>query len=119
MTQLILNAAASGYHSAIPPVVMDCENNGVVSHGNAPLCSLPANQTQVDVLRTFKHLVSAQPFHIIFKYVQLHTDETKKWCNFSLKECIKIRVDRLAKKALKAAHCTRQFIKGSFPYKQI
>jgi hypothetical protein len=30
-----------------------------------------------------------------------------------------IKVDSLAKKAIKAAHCTRQFIKDSFPYEQI
>jgi hypothetical protein len=34
-------------------------------------------------------------------------------------EQINIKVDRLAKKALKAAHCTRQFIRGTFPYTQI
>jgi hypothetical protein len=78
MTQSILNAAASVYHDAIPPaVIVDFDNNGFFSHGNAPLCSLPANQTQADVLRTFKHLVSAQPFCAIFKYVQLHADEKR------------------------------------------
>jgi hypothetical protein len=116
---LILNAAISGYHSSIPPVVVDSDNNGFISHGNAPLHSLPPNQTQADVLHTFKHLVSAQPFCIIFKYMQLHADETKKWCDCSPKERINIKVDRLAKKALKAAHCTRQFIEGSFLYNQI
>jgi hypothetical protein len=119
MMQLILNADASAHHSAIPPVVMDCDNNGVVSHGNAPCHSLPTNQSQADVLCTFKHLAFAQPFHFIFKYVQLHADETKKWCNCTLKECINIKVDRLTKKALKAAHCTGQFIIGTFPYEQI
>jgi hypothetical protein len=37
MTQLILNAAASTYHGTIPPVIVDCDNNGVFSHGNTPL----------------------------------------------------------------------------------
>jgi hypothetical protein len=69
MTQLILNASASGYHSAMSPVVMDCDDSGVVSHRNAPLRSLPTNQTQADVLSTFKNLVSAQPFHVILKYL--------------------------------------------------
>jgi hypothetical protein len=27
MTQLILNAAASGYHGVVPLAVMDCDNN--------------------------------------------------------------------------------------------
>jgi hypothetical protein len=118
MTQLILNAAAPAYHSDIPPVVVDCDNNGVVSHGNAPLRSRPTNQTQADVLGTTKHPVSAQPFCIIFRCIQLHADKTKKWCNCSLKECINMKMDRLAKKALKAVHCTRQFIEGTYPYKQ-
>jgi hypothetical protein len=34
MTQLILQAAAASYHGAIPPVVVGCDNNGVVFHGN-------------------------------------------------------------------------------------
>jgi hypothetical protein len=45
MTQLILNAAASTYCGTIPPVVVDCDNNGVVSHGNNPLFPLPTNQS--------------------------------------------------------------------------
>ncbi len=118
MMQLILNAAASAYHGVIPLVVVDCDNNGVVSHGNAPLCSLPTNQAQADVLCTFKHLVSAQSFHVIFN-MQLHANDTKKWWDCTLKEGINIEVDRLAKKALKAAHSTRQFIKGTFLHKQI
>ncbi len=57
MMQLILNAAAtSGYHSAIPPVIVDCDSNGVISYGNAPLRSLPTNQTQADVLCTLNTL---------------------------------------------------------------
>ncbi len=50
MTQLILNAAASTYHGTIPPVVVDCDNNGVVSHRNNPLLPLPTNQSQADIL---------------------------------------------------------------------
>jgi hypothetical protein len=34
MTQLILHAAAASYHGAIPSVVVDCDNNCVVFHGN-------------------------------------------------------------------------------------
>jgi hypothetical protein len=34
MTQLILHAVAASYHGAIPPVVVDVDNNGFVIHGN-------------------------------------------------------------------------------------
>jgi hypothetical protein len=51
--------------------------------------------------------------------VQSHADKTKKWQDCTLKGQINIKVDRLAKKALKAAHWTGQFIGGTFPYEQI
>ncbi len=53
---MILNAAASGCHDTIPPVIVDCDNNGVVSHGNDLFCPLPTNQSQTDILRVFKNL---------------------------------------------------------------
>ncbi len=118
MTQLILNAAALEYHSAIPPVMVDCDNNGVVSHGNTPLQALPTNQTQADVLCAFKHLVAVQPFHVKFKYIQSHSNDTKKWWDCTLKEQINIKVDSLAKKALRSALRSKEFIEGTFPNKQ-
>jgi hypothetical protein len=92
MTQLILNAAALEYQGTIPPVVVDCNNNGVVSHGNTPLRALPTNQTQADVLRAFKDLVAVQPFRVKLKYVQSHANDTKKWQNCTLKEQINIKI---------------------------
>jgi hypothetical protein len=50
MTQLILHAAASTYHDRIPLAMVDCDNNGVVSHRNNPFLSLPTNQSQADLL---------------------------------------------------------------------
>ena len=119
MTQLILNAAASTYHGTIPPVFVDCDNNGVVSHGNTPIRALPTNQTKADVLCIFKHLVSIQPFCVIFKYVQSHANDTKKWKDCTLKEQLNIIVDCLAKNALKAALFSQEFIEGTFPNKQM
>jgi hypothetical protein len=119
MTQLILNAVSLSYKGSILPVVVGCDNNGVVSHSNAPLQSLPTNQPQADALCVFKHLVSKQPFPVKLRYVQSHADKTKKWQDCTLKERISIKLDSLAKKALKVAHCTSQFIGGIFPYEQI
>jgi hypothetical protein len=66
-----------------------------------------------------KHLVSVQPFRVIFKYAQSHTNDTKKWKDCTLKEQINIKVDSLAKKALKATLFSKEFIEGTFPNKQI
>jgi hypothetical protein len=119
MTQLILRAVTTGYKGKIPRVVVDCNNNGVVTHGNTPHVQLSANQTQADILRVFKNLVSIQSFTVKYKYVQSHADEPKNWQDCTLKERINIRVDALAKKAIKAAHSTEEFIESTFPNEEV
>jgi hypothetical protein len=119
MTQLILKAAATGYTGKIPCVKVDCDNNGVVSHGNTPNTPLSTNQTQADLLRVFKNLVSRQSFSVKYKYVQSHADDSKKWRDCTLKERINIRVDALAKKSLKAGHSTNEFILSEFPCEEV
>jgi hypothetical protein len=42
-----------------------------------------------------------------------------KWWDCSLKECIHIKVNRLAKKALNAGHCMGKYIRRSFPNEEI
>ena len=64
MTQLILRAAATGYKGKIPHVGADCDNNGIVTHGNTPHIPLTANQTQADLLHVFKNLILTQPFPV-------------------------------------------------------
>jgi hypothetical protein len=51
--------------------------------------------------------------------VQSHADDSKKWKDCSLKERINIKVDSLAKKALRAAHSTGEFITSTFPHEQV
>ncbi len=75
MTQLILIAAATGYNGMIPCVGADCDNNGVVTHGNTPHIPLSTNQTQADLLRVFKNLLSMQSFAMKYIYVQSHADD--------------------------------------------
>ena len=93
MTQLMLHAAAASYHGAIPPVVVNCDNNSVVFHGNNSTQPLPTNQSQADLLRIFKNLVSSQTFRVQYKYATSHADDKKKWQDCSLKERINIKVD--------------------------
>jgi hypothetical protein len=51
--------------------------------------------------------------------VQSHADDSKKWRDCSLKERINIKVDALAKKSLKAAHSTGEYIESTFPNEEI
>jgi hypothetical protein len=119
MTRLILQAAEAGYQGSIPRVGADCDNNRVVIHGNSPNTLLSTNQTQADLLRVFKNLVAMQKFPIKYKYVQSHADNLKKWKDCSLKERINIKIDSLAKKALRAAHSTGEFTTSTFPHEQV
>ena len=119
MTQLILNAAASKCHDAVPLVMVDCDNNGVVSHRNEPFHPFPTNQSQADILCVFKNLICAQPFCVGYKYVQSHANDTKRWRDCFLKERINIKLDSFTKKALMAAHSTGECIKSAFPNEQI
>ncbi len=119
MTQAILKVAATGYKGKIPSVGVDCDNNGVVTHGNTPHIPLPTNQTQTDLLRVFKNLVSNQTFTVKYKYVQSHAYNSKKWQDCTIKEQINIKVDALVKKSLKAAHSTDEFIESVFPNEEI
>jgi hypothetical protein len=119
MAQIILKAAATGYKGNIPLVKVDCDNNGVVSHGNTPNTPLSTNQTQADLLRVFKNIILKQYFLVKYKYVQSHADDSKKWRDCTLKERINIRVDALAKKSLKAGHSTNEYIESEFPYEEV
>ncbi len=69
LTQLILRAASLGTIGLFPVLNEDCDNNGVVFHGNSYSKPLPASQTQADVLQVMKKLISRQPFTIKFLYV--------------------------------------------------
>jgi hypothetical protein len=86
ITHSILRAAATGYKGKIPSNGVDCDNNGVITHGNTPHIPLSTNQTQADLLRIFKNLVSIQSFTVKYKYVQSHAGDSKKWRDCTLKE---------------------------------
>jgi hypothetical protein len=58
LAQLILRAASLGMIGPFPVLNEDCDNNGVVLHGNSYSKPLPASQTQADVLRVMKKLIS-------------------------------------------------------------
>jgi hypothetical protein len=46
-------------------------------------------------------------------------DNSKKWQDCTLKEQTNIKVDALAKKSLKAAHSTDEFIESNFPNEEV
>jgi hypothetical protein len=58
-TQLILKVAITGRNIlAHGPLTMECNNTGVVQHGNSLRCSMLEKQPQSDVLGYFKGLMA-------------------------------------------------------------
>ena len=58
LTQLVLSTASQDISLQYMEVTVDCNNNGVVLHGNFPHRALKEKQAQADGLRVFKCLVS-------------------------------------------------------------
>jgi hypothetical protein len=56
MFLLILRTVSSTLLLPYPPVVLYCNNRGVINHGNSPLVSLPKKQHQADLIPHIKHL---------------------------------------------------------------
>jgi hypothetical protein len=115
LAQLILRAASLGMIGPYPVLNEDCDNNGVVLHGNSYTKPLPASQTQADVLRVMKKLISRQMFTIRFLYVRSHTDTIKKLSKCSMTELMNIIVDDLAQRALRHSYSSGELFDGSYP----
>ena len=115
MTQLVLKAASQNPNWSYATVTVDCDNKGVVLHGNSPRRALKEKQAQADVLRVFKRLINEQPGQVTMEWVPSHQDDTKLWHNCTLKEKINIKVDRLAKAALIAAVAENVYVNSGFP----
>jgi len=119
ITQLILNAACRDESKDYPAVSVDCDNKGVVFHGNAPGRVLKEKQAQSDVLRVMKGIISSQRFQTIFLWVPSHADDHKSWSQCTLKERINIKVDELAKLAIDAGIASGQYIDSVFPFELV
>jgi hypothetical protein len=85
LTQLILHAAVQGRMGPYPVILENCNNLGVVRHGNKPHHPISTTQTHADVLQVFKQYIVHQPFALKFLYVASHAKDTKTWKDCFLK----------------------------------
>jgi hypothetical protein len=117
ITQILLWAAVAGKMGPYPIITEDCYNNGVVLHGNSQFCPLSGTQTQANVLRVMKRLITRQPFIFIIKflYVASHSNDRKDWASCTIKERLNIKANHLAKQALLHAHSCNEYFDGCFP----
>ena len=119
LVQLILKAASQRRTSPYAPVAIDCDNMGVVKHGNTASKALQEKQAQADVLRVFKLIMLELPLEVMYRWVASHQDDKRKWADLTLVERINVIVDRLAKRALIAGVVTQEFINSLFPFEQV
>jgi hypothetical protein len=77
LTQIILDITVAGKMGPYQIIREDCDNTGIVLHGNSPFCPLSDTQTQADVLRVMKQLIARQPFVIKFLYIASHSNDKK------------------------------------------
>ena len=62
LAQLILHAAVQGWMGPYPIAAIDCDNLGMVRHGNKPWRPLSTTQPQAEVLKILKQYIAHQPF---------------------------------------------------------
>ena len=95
-------------------VTVNCDSKGVVIHGNEAFRPLFGKQVQADVLQCMKQYIRENPFEVEYEWVKAHQDDIKGRDDHTLKDSLNCRVDKLAKKALRAsllegAYTTRKF----------
>ena len=100
-------------------VTVECNNKGVVLHGNSPQRALKEKQAQVDVLRVFKLTINEQQSAVKTEWVPSHQDDEKSWNQCTLKEEINIKVDKLAKASLIADIAENEYVDSGFPREHI
>lgn len=103
------------------PVERNCDNMGVVKHGNNLYGVLKDGQAQADVIRLTKSLDRDLPLQYRYKWVQSHTDDKRKQIRRPLTdiEMANNRADSLCKTALIDGLLHRDFISSDFPFEPI
>ena len=119
MIQLVLRAASRDPDVAYHQIIVNCDNIGVVGHGNNPNEPLPEKQTQADTLRCLKQYIRENFFEVVYEWVAAHQDDDKSWDDLTLKEQLNVIVDSLAKRSLVSAVLNDDFISSLFPFEQV
>ena len=120
MTLLVLKAVSS----FLPPTeryaaLLYCDNQGVISHGNSSLLSLPEKQRQADLIRHIKHLSQSIRTTVTWEWVEGHAVERKGWRNCTVPKRLNDAADKLAKAALRLAIAGGHAYEGDFPFELV
>jgi hypothetical protein len=98
------------HYNYTTPVMIYCDNLGVVTHGNNFVRSLPEKQVHLDLLSALRRNISTLPMRIIYQHVKAHMDDHILFQELPLPQQLNVIADTMAKEALcKGIHCQTKF----------
>ena len=112
--QLIPQEASHWCTSPYCETQVECNNVGVVSHGDTPRRGLKEKQAQMDVLRCLKQIIMENSFITTYLWVAKHQDDIKNWEDLTLNIHLKVTVDCLARRAHISSVVEQEFISSKF-----
>ncbi len=118
LAQLILWCASSKPY-CFQGQQCNCDNNGVVLHGNTPASPLSACQVQSDLLCIFKATITQHSVSITYKYAASHRDRHTPRHLLPLRQRLNCDADTLAKDALQEAVRSHQGFQGRLLFDSI
>jgi hypothetical protein len=119
MSLLILRTASSTLLLPYPPIVLYCNNCGVIDHNNSPLVSLPKKQCQADLIHCIKHFAGTSLSKPSWEWVEGHAVEQKRKRFRSLPERMNNQANTLTKKSLLHAISGGGVLQGNFPFELV
>ena len=119
-TQLLIKFAIEGRDiTGHKPLVLVCDNMGVVKHGNEPRNPLSEKQSQADLLGFLKNLISTSRVGMKLRHVHSHSDKHTRREDMNQDQLINDRADKIVGKALRAAIEENKFITSVFPGEKV
>ena len=119
--QLIIKAALTNrkVHPSMT-VRAGCDNLGVVNHGNKATRPLFERQSQADVLRLLKQLISQSSSKVVMYHIYGHLDKLLGDLRLlTINERMNCKADGLAEESLLEGVSTQEFISSKFPFEDI
>ena len=77
LIQLVLRAATQRVYLPFKNVTVNCDNKGVVIHGNNAFRPLHKKQEQANVLWCMKQYIQENPFEVKYEWGKVHQDDAK------------------------------------------
>lgn len=116
LSALILRAASTLLSGDAHPVIILCDNMGVVIHSNDRHRSLREAQSQADLIWCFREILAGLNFQIIYEHMYGHQDKSTLWDSLFILQQLNVIANQIAKEALWHAFPSGRYISSNFPF---